>query len=93
VRSALWHYERGVLIGRLSLVEDLDCVLPWGLIDNRPFLRCMQGLGLCLWRLQRFEEAESLFQRILWLSPSDNLGVRFLLPRVRAGIEWSDSDT
>ena len=51
VRSALWHYERGVLIGYLSLVEDLDCVLPWGLIDNRPFLRCMQGLGLCLWRL------------------------------------------
>jgi len=92
VRSALWHYERGALIGRLSLVEDLDCVLPWGLIDNRPFLRCMQGLGLCLWRLQRFEEAESLFQRMLWLSPSDNLGIRFLLPRVRARIEWSDSD-
>jgi hypothetical protein len=48
---------------------------------------------LCLWRLQRFEEAENLFGRLLWLSPSDNLGVRFLLPRVRAGIEWSDSDS
>ena len=91
-RSALWHYERGVLIGRLSLDEDFDGVLSWGLIDNRPFLRCMQGLGLCLWRLKRFEEAENLFGRMLWLSPSDNLGVRFLLSQVRAGIEWSDSD-
>ncbi len=81
-----------MLIGRLSLDEDFDGVLPWGLIDNRPFLHCMQGLGLCLWRLKRFEEAENLFVRMLWLSPSDNLGVRFLLPRVRAGIEWSDSD-
>jgi hypothetical protein len=92
VRSALWHYERGVLIGRLSLNEDFDGVLPWGLVDNRPFLRCMQGLGLCLWRLRRFEEAENLFGRILWLSPSDNLGVRFLFSHVRAGKEWSDSD-
>jgi tetratricopeptide (TPR) repeat protein len=90
--SALWHYERGVLIGRLSLKEDFDGVLPWGLIDNRPFLRCLQGLGLCLWRLRRFEEAETLFNQMLWLSPSDNLGVRFLLPRVRAGGEWTDSD-
>jgi len=91
-RSALWHYERGVLIGRLSLKQDFDGVLPWGLIDNRPFLRCLQGLGLCLWRLRRFEEAETLFNQMLWLSPSDNLGVRFLLPRVRAGSEWTNSD-
>lgn len=92
-RSALWHYERGMLIGQLSLPEGFDGLLPWGLIDNRPFLRCMQGLGLCLWRLSRFEEAENLFVRLLWLSPSDNLGVRFLLQQLRAGLEWSDPDS
>lgn len=35
----------------------------------------MQGYGLCLWRLGRWEEAEPVFERLLWLSPSDNQGV------------------
>jgi tetratricopeptide (TPR) repeat protein len=66
-------------------------VLPWGLIDNRPFLRCMHGYGLCLWRLGRFDEAEHVFDRILWLNPTDNQGVRFLIEDVRAGRTWEES--
>ena len=89
-RAALDHYHRGVLIGELSLGEIFEGLLPWGIIDNRPFLRCLNGLGLCLWRLRRFEEAEALFERCLWLSPTDNLGVRFLLPAIRAGQPWTD---
>jgi hypothetical protein len=54
---ALSHFEVGVGIGELSLGADFDGVLAWGLIDNRPFLRCMQGYGLCLWRLERWEQA------------------------------------
>lgn len=49
------HYEVGVRIGELSLSDGFDGVLSWGLIDNRPFLRCLQGFGLCLWRLKRWE--------------------------------------
>ncbi len=89
VRTALDHYQRGVLIGDLSLGEKFEGVLPWGMIDNRPFLRCLSGLGLCLWRMERFEEAEKLFMRLLWMSPSDNLGVRFLLSPVRARKPWT----
>jgi hypothetical protein len=74
-RTALDHYQRGVLIGEISLGEKFDGVLSWGMIDNRPFLRCLNGLGLCLWRLERFEEAEALFTRMLWMSPGDILGV------------------
>jgi hypothetical protein len=88
-RTALDHYQRGVLIGELSLGENFDGVLPWGMIDNRPFLRCLSGFGLCLWRLERFEEAESVFERLLWMSPSDNLGIRFLLPPVKAREPWT----
>jgi tetratricopeptide (TPR) repeat protein len=87
--KALAHYRRGVEIGRLSLGEDFSGVLPWGLIDNRPFLRCLHGYGLCLWRLGRFQEAEHVFDELLWLSPSDNLGVRFLLSSVRARKKWT----
>ena len=58
--------------------------------DNRPFLRCMHGFGLCLWRLGRFEEAERVFDRMLWLNPSDNQGVRFLIDEVRSKTAWED---
>jgi hypothetical protein len=81
----------GFRIGELSFGESFDGLLPWGLIDNRPFLRCVNGFGLCLWRLSRFEEAERIFNRMLWLNPSDNQGVRFLLEDVSAGATWQSS--
>lgn len=89
-KEAIRHYQVGVRIGELSLGADFDGLLPWGYIDNRPFLRCMSGLGLCLWRLNRFAEAKLLFERMLWLNPSDNQGVRFLIDEVRAEQPWTD---
>lgn len=87
-REAIRHYEVGLRIGEVSLGGDFTGVLQWGHINNRPFLRCMHGYGLCLWRLGRFGEAMHLFNRMLWLNPSDNQGVRFLIPQVEAGKPW-----
>jgi len=87
--AAIRHYEVGVRIGELSLGDHFDGVLPWGLIDNRPFLRCLYSYGLCLWRLERFDEAADVFERILWLNPSDNQGARFVIDAVRAGHPWT----
>jgi tetratricopeptide (TPR) repeat protein len=89
-KDAIRHYEVGVRIGELSLPPDFDGLLPWGHIDNRPFMRCLHGYGLCLWRLERFEDAERVFDRMLWLNPSDNQGVRFLIDEVRAKTAWED---
>jgi len=89
-REAIRHYEVGLRIGELSLGERFEGVLPWGHVDNRPFLRCMHGYGLCLWRLGRSDEAERVFGKMLWLNPSDNQGVRFLLEDVRAGKAWEE---
>lgn len=89
-KEAIRHYEAGVRIGELSLGPAFDGLLPWGHIDNRPFLRCMQGFGLCLWRLGRFEEAGGVFDRMLWHNPSDNQGVRFLVDEVRLRQPWED---
>jgi hypothetical protein len=89
-KDALRHYEVGVRIGEMSLPPDFNGLLPWGHIDNRPFLRCLHGYGLCLWRLSRFEEAERVFDRMLWLNPTDNQGVRFLTAEVRARTAWAD---
>jgi tetratricopeptide (TPR) repeat protein len=85
---ALVHYEIGFRIGELSLPQPFDGVLEWGHIYNRPFLRCLHGYGLCLWRLGRTDEAQRVFERILALSPNDNLGVRFCWHDVRRGVTW-----
>lgn len=88
--DAISHYEVGLRIGELSLDPAFDGLLPWGHIDNRPFLRCMHGFGLCLWRLGRFDEAHRIFERMLWLNPFDNQGVRFLIDEVRSRTIWED---
>jgi hypothetical protein len=89
-KDAIRHFEVGVRIGELSIGADFDGLLPWGHIDNRPFLRCLHGFGLCLWRLERFEEAGRVFERMLWLNPTDNQGARFLIDAVRAKKAWED---
>jgi hypothetical protein len=86
--DAIRHYEVGLRIGELSLGDRFDGVLLWGCVNNRPFLRCMHGYGLCLWRLKRFDDAERVFDRILWLDPPDSLGVRFLIGDIRGRTPW-----
>jgi len=88
--TAIRHYEVGLRIGELSLGNDFDGLLQWGPVNNRPFLRCMQSYGLCLWRLGRFDEAGRIFDRMLWLNPSDNQGARFLIDECRAGRAWEE---
>lgn len=92
VKDAIRHYEVGVRIGEHSLGSDFAGLLPWGYVDNRPFLRCMHGFGLCLWKFGRFEEAARVLERMLWLNPSDNQGVRFLIDEVRAEVAWNDRE-
>ena len=88
--DAIRHYRAGLRIGELSLGASFDGLLPWGLLDNRPFLRCMHGYGLCAWRLGQFDEAARIFDRMLWLNPTDNQGVRFLVEEVRTRTAWMD---
>ncbi len=88
--EAIRHYEVAVRIGELSLEPDFSGVLPWGFIDNRPFLRCLHGYGLCLWKLGRIQEAAAVFERLLWLNPTDNQGIRFLIGPVKEGEEWQE---
>lgn len=85
------NYEAGVAIAELSLGPHFKGVLPWGRIDNRPFLRCLHGLGLCRWALGDLKEAGKIFERMLWLNPSDNQGIRFCLAEVTTGTKYEDS--
>lgn len=86
--TALRHYNIGRQIGELSLGPDFRGILRWARLDNRPYLRCLHGYALCLWRLKHFTEAENVFTRMLWLNPSDNQGARLCLTAVRDGSPW-----
>lgn len=87
-RKASKCYRAGVAVGERALPPGFDGLLPWGWIDNRPFLRALHGLGLCQWRLGDFAAARKTFWRLLMLSPYDNLGVRFLIDDVQAGRDY-----
>lgn len=87
---AIVHYEIGVRIGELSLPAGFDGLLVWGRLYNRALLRCLHGYGLCLWRLGRTTEAQQVFERILFLNPNDNQGVRFCWHDLRNGLTWEE---
>lgn len=53
-------------------------ILLWGMIENRPFLRAYQGLGLELLGRGRVDEALAIFSNMLAMNPNDNQGVRAL---------------
>lgn len=63
-------------------------MLEWSTLDNRPFLRCIHGYGLCLWRMKRMDEAVAAFERMLMLNPRDNQGARLCRAAVLAGEKW-----
>jgi tetratricopeptide (TPR) repeat protein len=88
---ALVHYEIGMRIGELSLPDGFDGVLAWSCLYNRPFLRCLHGYGLCLWRLGRSEEAVQVFERILAFNPNDNQGARFSWSDACQGLTWEQA--
>jgi hypothetical protein len=72
-----------------SLPEDFGGVLGWGCLDSRPFLRCLHGLTLSVWRLERHGEVEEFCWALLWLNPGDHLGAAELLPKIVARRAWT----
>lgn len=51
----------------------------WGILETRPYMRALHGLGLTAWKQGRLEEAIKIFQQMLKLNPNDNQGARYLL--------------
>ena len=91
VHRALQHFELGVCIGKLTVDDSFSGLLPWFKLDNRPFLRCLNGYALCLWRLGQWEEAQMTFQTMLDLDPDDALDARSSLQLVIAHEQWTEN--
>jgi tetratricopeptide (TPR) repeat protein len=60
-------------------VKDIPKGSFWGILESRPYMRALHGLGLTTWKQGRLEEAISIFKHMLKLNPNDNQGVRYLM--------------
>lgn len=82
-------YRSGIAVAQASLPAGFGGVLPWGMIDNRPFLRCLHGLGLCAWRQRRWDDAEEIFSARVWLDPAGAFSALACLEMVQSRTRWT----
>ena len=73
----MWQRSVDISLGcfppNFSIGQDL---LPWILLNNRPFLRAYHGLGLAFMGRGEIKNALSIFTALLSLNPDDNQGIR-----------------
>jgi len=71
-----------VAMGLDCLPEEFEMgqdLLPWIILENRPFLRAFHALGLAYLERGRIGDALEIFENILAMNPGDNQGVRALV--------------
>jgi len=60
-----------------------------GHVDNRPFLRCLHGVGLCFWRLGDLEQAAKTFTACSGSTvrqPGERFNLATSMPDARGGV-------
>ena len=90
--QALRHYRVGVEIAERSLAPDGTDLTPRGWVDNRPYIRALDGLALASWALGDVSAAEKLFRKLIMRDPDDGSGARFNLRAVRDGVAYEDAE-
>ena len=72
----LWN--KGVEIGKSAFPKSFESKdhLEWGWLENRPFLRCLDGLATSTLENGEIVKARSLFEDLLSFNPNDNQGIR-----------------
>jgi hypothetical protein len=54
----------------------------WSDVETRPFMRALYGRAMTEWQAGRFQNTAADLSRLLAMNPTDNQGVRFLIPMV-----------
>ncbi|MDT7827182.1 hypothetical protein RQM65_00715 [Pricia sp. S334] len=83
--QALQYAITAYMIGMDSLPNSFNHnhdKLIWLILENRPFLRSLQILGLEFMRRRDLVRAESLFLKLILYNPNDNQGIRYLLAEI-----------
>ncbi|MDE0242652.1 MAG: tetratricopeptide repeat protein [bacterium] len=78
-KHALVAYERGYALGTAALPAGFTDHIPWGHLENRPFLRAAHGAALTQSKLGRHAESIEMLEKMLMWNPEDHQGVRFVI--------------
>lgn len=82
---AFKNWLEGYRIGKQAFPPDFipgRDLLRWGILENRPFLRCTHALGLYFLERENFAKALELFEFIISVNPNDNQGIRAILVEI-----------
>lgn len=88
--SAENYYLRAYETGQSVLPPEFRGRLPWGWIDNRPFLQALHGLALVKLRRGYTDEAGRLFEQLISLDPDDHLEAGPILDDIKKGVLYRD---
>ena len=80
----LAYYNQAVQAGQRALGEEFladqhNVGHFWGILETRPYMRALAGVGHMSIKLRLFTRAEEIIRNMLYLNPGDNQGVRYLL--------------
>lgn len=78
-KKALDAALSGLAAGNRLIPESFSGAIEWGYVENRPYLRALQGAMLAYVRLRRHKDAATLIDKMLAYNPNDNQGSRYLL--------------
>jgi len=76
--NALKIFKQAFAIGSRHIPDNFVGKIIWGMLDNRPFLRAMHGLGICYLKTDDLAKANAIFEKMLKYNPNDNQGIRAL---------------
>ncbi len=82
LKDAEQHFRAAIDGGQRNVERD-GMQVPWGITENRPYLRALGNLALVSAEQRKWPEALAIHQRMLALNPNDNQGVRWLI-----GVEY-----
>jgi tetratricopeptide (TPR) repeat protein len=90
LKDAHEYYKKAYELTLEQLGGKIPEELLWGILDNRPYLRAMHGLGLVLWRKNKAREAKEIFETMLRINTNDNQGIRFILQAMDEGLDYEE---
>lgn len=90
LKDAHEYYKKAYELTLEQLGGKIPEELLWGILDNRPYLRAMHGLGLVLWRKKKVREAREIFETMFRINPNDNQGIRFILQALDEGLDYHE---
>ena len=77
--NAIYYFDTALRIANKYIPKNFKGSIIWGILDNRPFLRMLHGIGFTNLLLSEWSKATSVFTKILKYNPHDNQGIRALI--------------